>query len=167
MGIGPPSLWLLILTPGRFLSFPSSSFWESQVPTQLSFLLTCSSFLQSFYQFPFSFQWELFHVYMYYFFFLFKIHLFFSWRKLLYRILLFSVKLQHESATGIHVCPRSWTSLPLPSPSHPSRLIHSSCLSFLKHTENSPWLSNLHPRLLSSMSISLFSISVSPLLTWK
>ena len=101
------------------------------------------------------------------FFFLFKIHLFFSWRKLLYRILLFSVKLQHESATGIHVCPRSWTSLPLPSPSHPSRLIHSSCLSFLKHTENSPWLSNLHPRLLSSMSISLFSISVSPLLTWK
>ena len=77
-------------------------------------------------------------------FFLFKIHLFFSWRKLLYRILLFPVRLQYESATGIHVCPRSWNSLALPSPSHPSRLIHSSCLSFLKPTENSPWLSNLH-----------------------
>ena len=48
---------------------------------------------------------------------------------LLYRILLFSVKPQHESAIGIHVSPPSWTSLPSPSPSHPSRLMQSPCLN--------------------------------------
>ena len=56
---------------------------------------------------------------------------------LLYRILLFSVKPQHESAIGMHVSPPSGTSLPSPSPSHPSRLIRSPCLSSLRHTENS------------------------------
>ena len=34
--------------------------------------------------------------------------------------------------------------LPSPSPSHPSRLIHSPCLSFLSHTANSHWLPILH-----------------------
>ena len=29
---------------------------------------------------------------------------------------------QHESAVGIHMSPPSWTSLPPPAPSHPSRL---------------------------------------------
>ena len=33
---------------------------------------------------------------------------------------------------------------PIPSPSHPSRLIQSPCLSFLSHTANSCWLSILH-----------------------
>ena len=44
---------------------------------------------------------------------------------MLYSILLFSVKPQHESATGIHISPPFWTSLPSPTPSHPSRLIQS------------------------------------------
>ena len=35
------------------------------------------------------------------------------------------------SAIGIHILPPFWTSLPSPSPSHPSRLIQSPCLSFL------------------------------------
>ena len=62
-------------------------------------------------------------------------------RLLLYRIFLFSVKHQHESAVGVHMSPPSWTSLPSPCPSHPSRLIQSPCLSFLRHTANSHWLS--------------------------
>ena len=45
--------------------------------------------------------------------------------KLLYRILLFSVKPQHESAIGIHISPPFWTSLPSPSQSHSPRLIQN------------------------------------------
>ena len=63
---------------------------------------------------------------------------------LLYRILLFSVKPQHESAIGIHISLPFWNSLPSPSLSHPSRLIQGPCLSFLSHTANSHWLSILH-----------------------
>ena len=62
--------------------------------------------------------------------------------QLLYRILLFSVKPQHESGIGIHISPPCWNSLP--SSSQPSRLIQSPCLSFLNHTANSHWLSILH-----------------------
>ena len=58
---------------------------------------------------------------------------------MLYRILLFSVKPQHESATGIHISPPFWASLPCSSPSHPSRLIQRPYLSFLSHTTNSPF----------------------------
>ena len=36
---------------------------------------------------------------------------------------------QHESAIGIHMSPSSWTSLPPPIPSHPSRLSQSTDLS--------------------------------------
>ena len=50
---------------------------------------------------------------------------------LLYRILLFSVKPQHESAIGIHIPLPFWTSLPSPSPPLPSRLVQNHCLSFL------------------------------------
>ena len=81
----------------------------------------------------------------------------------------------------IYIIPPFWASLPSPSPSHPSRLIQSPCLSFLSHTANSHWLSTLHMVIcfhvtlsihvtLSSplpMSISLFSMSVSPLLSCK
>ena len=42
---------------------------------------------------------------------------------MLYRILLFSIKFQHESAIGIHMSPPSWASLPSPSPFHPSKSI--------------------------------------------
>ena len=77
----------------------------------------------------------------------------------------------------------SLLSLPLISlPSHSTRLIQRSYLSFLSHTENSCWLSTLHMVTLSfrvipsihltlssslPMSISLFSMSVSPLLPCK
>ena len=63
---------------------------------------------------------------------------------LLYRILLFSVKPQHESAISIHISPPFQNSLPPPSSAHPSRLIQSPCLSFLSHTANSHGLSILH-----------------------
>ena len=70
----------------------------------------------------------------------------FNWRitDLQNQLLLFSVKPQHESAIGIHISLPFWTFLPPPSPSHPSRLIKSPCLSFLSHTANSCWLSILH-----------------------
>ena len=77
-------------------------------------------------------------------FFPFFLNLFFYWRIIALRILLFSVKPQHESAIGRHISPPFWTCLPSPSPSHPSRLIQSPCLSFLSHTANSRWLSILH-----------------------
>ena len=64
-------------------------------------------------------------------------------QQLLYRILL-SVKPQHESATGVHMSPPFWTSLPSPSPSHSSRLTQSPCLSFLSHRANSRWPCILH-----------------------
>ena len=50
----------------------------------------------------------------------------------------------HISAIGIHISPPFWTSLLPPSPFHPSRLIQSPCLSFLRHTAHSHWLSILH-----------------------
>ena len=71
--------------------------------------------------------------------------------------------------------PSFWISLPSPSPSHPSRLIQNPC--FLSHTANSRWLSILYMVMLLSMSfltshplpisISLFSMSLSPLLPCK
>ena len=103
---------------------------------------------------------------------------FFNWRiKLLYRILLFSVKPQHESAIGIHIFPPFWTSLPSPSPSRPSRRIQSPCLRFLRHSADSLAIYftygnvSFHVTLsiqitLSSplpMPKSLFSMPVSPL----
>ena len=69
--------------------------------------------------------------------------LFFIEKYLLYRIL-FSVKPQHETATGILISPPFWISFTSPSPSHSSRLIQNPCLSFLSHTANSCWLSILH-----------------------
>ena len=61
---------------------------------------------------------------------------------LLYRILCFSVKHQQESAIGTPMSPPP--QLPSPSPSYPSGLSESSCLSSLSHTANSHWLSILH-----------------------
>ena len=42
-----------------------------------------------------------------------------------------------------YMSPLSWTSLPPPTPSHPSRLSQSTGLSSLHHTANSYWLSVL------------------------
>ena len=54
-------------------------------------------------------------------------------RQLLYRILWFSVIHQQESTIGTPMSPSSRTSCPSSSPSYPSRLSHSSCLSSLSH----------------------------------
>ena len=70
------------------------------------------------------------------FFFIFLIE-----ESLLYRILSFSVKPQHESDTDIHISPPFWNLLPSSSPTHPSGLTRSPCVSFLSHTANSRWLS--------------------------
>ena len=71
--------------------------------------------------------------------------------------------------------PPFWTSLPSPFPSHPSRLIQSPCLSFPSHTANSTGNGKCNIPCYSvhtlcsplPMSISLFSMSVSPLLPCK
>ena len=63
--------------------------------------------------------------------------------KLLHNVVLASTIHQHESAIGISPL-RPWTSIPSPSPSHPSRLLQSPDLSSLSHTANSHWLSILH-----------------------
>ena len=61
---------------------------------------------------------------------------------MLYNILMVSAIHQHESATSIHMSPPSWTSLPLPTPSQPSRLSQSPGLSSLRHTADFHGLSN-------------------------
>ena len=79
-------------------------------------------------------KYGLYHVL--FFFIIFYIYFFIEgW--LLYRILLLSVKPQHESAIGLHVSTPFWTSLLSPTPSHPSRLIQKPCLNFLIQTANS------------------------------
>ena len=50
---------------------------------------------------------------------------------------------QYESAIGIHMSPPSWTSLPPPTPSHPSRLSQNTGLSCLCYTATSHQLSVL------------------------
>ena len=91
---------------------------------------------------------------------------------------------QRESAVGTQVSSPSLTSIPPPTPCHPSRLLQSPDLSSLSHTANSHWLSisytrqciwfhvplhSSHPLLppSSPMSRSLFSVSASPLLSCK
>ena len=73
-------------------------------------------------------------------FFVVIVNLFFNWRIIAFRNVLFSVKHQHESAIDIHMSPPSRTSLP----SHPSSLLQSPCFSSLSHTANSHWLSTLY-----------------------
>ena len=46
---------------------------------------------------------------------------------------------QHESAIGIYMSPRSWTSLPPPTASNPSRLLQRPGLDSLSHTANFHW----------------------------
>ena len=98
-----------------------------------------------------------------------------------YNIVLVSATHQHESVTGIHMSHPSWTSLPSPIPSHPSRLSQSTGLSSLCHTANSHWLSILHivmymfpccsqfvpPSPSHTVSTRLFFMSESPLLPCK
>ena len=99
---------------------------------------------------------------------------FFNWKIIALQTFVVFCKPQYESAIGVDISPPFWNSLPSPSPSHHSRLILSSCLSFLSYTANSRWLSftydnvsfhvtlSIHLTLSSPfpMSISLFSMSV-------
>ena len=57
---------------------------------------------------------------------------------------LISAIYQHELSIGVHMPPPSWTSIPPPTLSHPSRLLQSPCLRSLSHTVNFYWLSILH-----------------------
>ena len=106
---------------------------------------------------------------------------FLNWRIIALQNFVVFCQISTWSAIGIHTSSPFWNSLPSPSPLHPSGLIQSPCLSFLIHTANSRWLSILYgdvsfhvtlfiPLTLSSplsMSISLLSMSVSPLLPCK
>ena len=65
--------------------------------------------------------------------------------------MLVSTKDQHESAIGLTMPPPTWTSLPPPSPSHPSRLLRSPGLSSLSHITNFHWLSILYMVMYISM----------------
>ena len=100
--------------------------------------------------------------------------------ELLYKIL-FSLKPQHESAIGTHISPPFWTSLPSPIPSHPSRLIQSPfeypqlyskfllAIYFTYGNVSFHVTGSTHLTLSSPlpMSVSLLSMSVSPLLPCK
>ena len=113
--------------------------------------------------------------------FLFFFNLFFYLRIILYRIFLFSVKLQHASAIGVHISLPFWTSFSSAAPSHPlgwylapvwvSWAIQQILVAIYLTCGNVSFhitifihltLSSLLP-----MSISLFSMSVSPLLPCK
>ena len=59
----------------------------------------------------------------------YSIHFFLIGGQLLYNIVLTSAIHQHESDTGIHMSPSSWTPFPSHTPSHPSRLSQSTKLS--------------------------------------
>ena len=54
------------------------------------------------------------------------------------------------------MCLLSWTSLPPPTPFHPSRLSQSTTLSDLSHTASCHWLSVLH------VVVNMFPILLSP-----
>ena len=69
--------------------------------------------------------------------FFFLIYLFFYWRIIALSIALVSTEHRHESAIGLPMSPPTWTSLPPPSLSCPSRLLPSPGLSSLSHTANS------------------------------
>ena len=69
---------------------------------------------------------------------------------LLCKILWFSV-MHQDLVIGTPMSPPSQNSLLSPSPSHPSRLSQSPCLSSLSHTAYSLWLSISHMVLLISM----------------
>ena len=89
---------------------------------------------------------------------------------------------QHESIIGIHMSPPSWTSLPPPSPFHHSRLSQSSGFGFPVSYSKFPLailftyghvyililLSQvIPPSSFPTVTISLFSMFVSPLLSCK
>ena len=73
-----------------------------------------------------------------------------------YNIVLVSATCQHESATDIHMSPPSWTSIPSPTPSQPSRLSQSARLSSLSHPADFHWVSIPHMVMYVSMLLSPF-----------
>ena len=104
---------------------------------------------------------------------------FFSWRIIALQLCVTAIH-QHESATGIHMSPPSWTPLPYTSLSQPSRLSqwvelavsHSKFPLTICFTYGNVYVSMLFSQFvpLSPSSIlptSVFSMSVSPLLCCK
>ena len=69
-------------------------------------------------------------------------------------VLCWSLPNLNMSQPCIPVFPPSWISLPLPSPSHPSRLLQSPSLSSLSHKAKSHCLSILHMVIHVSMLLS-------------
>ena len=57
--------------------------------------------------------------------------------------MLLSATHQHESAIGTHMSPPSWTSLPPPTPSHPSRLSQSTRPNSLRYASTKEGLLDL------------------------
>ena len=168
--------WLVVRKQGRFLD----SFAQLEI-TMLHFGGSLSSVELRLHQIVLNIHWGEPRTA---FFFLFlKMYLFFNWRIIaLPNFVVFcqtSTWISHRYIY-IYISPPFWSSLPSPSPSHHSRLIQNPCLSFLRHTANSYWLSIVHMvREVSitlsihltispiSVSIILFSMSVSPLLPCK
>ena len=70
--------------------------------------------------------------------------LIFTWRKIALQNFAFFSQTSTRTSNRCTVALPSWTSLPSPSPGHPSRLSQSPCLNSLSHTTNSHWLSVLH-----------------------
>ena len=102
--------------------------------------------------FPFSFFYK-------------KFYLFSIEEYLLYNIVSVSAIHQQKSAIDIHMSLLSWSSLPPPTPSHPSRLSQSTSLSSLSHTANSHWRSILHMLIYVSVLLSPFVPPFPPLLS--
>ena len=145
------------------------------------FLFYFAFYFSSFLRYLYSLFRQLFYIFAFLLG-LFVLNLFFYWRTIALQMFFSSIKPEHESAIGIHIFPPSWNSLPSPSPSHPSRLITEPLFEFPEPFSKSPLaiyftygnisfhvtLSiqiTLSPPL--PMSISLFSMSLSPLLPCK
>ena len=92
--------------------------------------------------------------------------LFFNWRIIALQNFVVFCQTSHELAIGICIFPPFWTSLSSPSPSYPSRLIQSPCLSFLRHRASSHWLSILHMVKQVSMLLCPYISPPPPLSPW-
>ena len=85
---------------------------------------------------------------------------------LLYRLLLFSVKPQHESAIGIHISSPFWTSLHSSFPSHPSGKSLQSCPTLCDPIDGSPPGSPV-PGILKARTLEWAAISFSNVWKWE
>ena len=82
--------------------------------------------------------------------------IYFHWRIINSILMVFAIH-WHESATGIHVCPLSWTPLPPPSPPNASGLSQTTSFGNPLHASNLHWhhftYGNVHVSMLFSQII--------------